>query len=79
MLEMGGHPVYTAIGAAAALYKHAPEGDARAEFCALTGLEGGEYVDNALFFYDMLKNGASLTDVIAEADKKLTALYPTIV
>ena len=79
VLEMGGHPVYTAIGAAAALYKHAPEGDARAEFCALTGLEGGEYVDNALFFYDMLKNGASLTDVIAEADKKLTALYPTIV
>lgn len=79
VLETGGHPTYIAIGAGAALYKHSPEGDPREAFCALTGVDDGEYVDNALFFYDMFKSGAPLTDIIAEADRKLTAQYPTIV
>lgn len=77
VLEAGGHPTYIAVGAAAALLKYAPD-DAASAFTELTGVEDGEYRETALALYDMLKGGASLTDVIAEADNRLAKLVGTI-
>ena len=55
----------------------APE-DAAAAFTELTGTEDGEYRDTVLAFYDMLRNGASLAELTAEADAKLASLSGTI-
>ncbi|MBQ4353381.1 MAG: mannitol dehydrogenase [Clostridia bacterium] len=73
VLEAGGHPVYTALGAAAALIRYEPENAAEA-FDRMTGVTDGEYRETALALYAMLKNGASLSDVIAAADARLAAL-----
>lgn len=78
VLEAGGHPTYIAIGAAAALVQYAPE-DAEAAFTELTGVESGEYREATLAFYRMLRDGASLADLIAEADKILADRIGTVV
>jgi len=78
VLEAGGHPTYIAIGAAAALLKHAPE-DAATALAELTGVSEGEYYETTLALYELLKKGASLAEVTAEADNRLAKLVGTIV
>jgi len=70
VLEAGGHPVYIAAGAAAALCRHLQDnpGDPAETFAALTGTNAGEYPTAALALYASLANGASLAEIITAAD-----------
>lgn len=73
VIEAGGHPVYIAAGAAAALVKYVAEngGTAAEAFDTLTGVTDGEYRTCTLALYEAFASGASLRDIIVCADTLL--------
>lgn len=79
VLESGGHPTYIALGAAAALFKYAPD-DAERSFIELTGVDGGEYYRTVMaFFISGFKAGKTLPDLISSADAMLKELIGVVV
>lgn len=80
VIESGGHPVYIAVGAAAALAKHCADTGAEpaAAFDELTDGTAGEYRSTVLEIAKMLASGASLGDIIAYADAKLASVSGVI-
>ena len=71
VLEAGGHPAFIAIGAAAALIRHAPE-DPEDAFDSLTGVTEGEYRETVLRCCAMLAEGKPLSALIRTADEFLS-------
>ena len=76
----GSHPAWIAVGAGAALALYLKEnpGDPDETFRRLTDTDG-EYASLALKYCEMLRENRSLTDIIAEADRYLTANTPAII
>ena len=78
IIAAGGHPVYTAVGAGAALSRYEAVEDPGKTFALLSGVDGGEYFDNALKFYGMLREGRPLSEIISAADAVLASEYPSV-
>ncbi|MBQ7600535.1 MAG: mannitol dehydrogenase [Clostridia bacterium] len=75
----GGHPVYISIGAAAALFSYAPDSAPSETLKELSGVCDGEYHDLVVRFFDMMKKGAGVPELIAEADSCLSSIYTNVI
>lgn len=81
VMETGGHPVFIALGAAAALRQFCLDegGDPAARLAELSGETEGEYYAQVLRFYDLLIGGAELSDLFSQADHECTKLFGRII
>ena len=70
-IEAGYHPVFIAVGAAAALRAYGGE-DPKKDFESLSSVSEGEYHDDVLAFNEMMTAGAPLSEIIARADRLKT-------
>ncbi len=79
VLETGGHPVFIALGAAAALFSYAPDADPAETLKELSGVGEGEYSELSVRFFGMMKDGASVAELTAEADSFLSSIYTNVI